>query len=66
MEEKEDEKLLTYVEMGRHKIYRFYDHDEYNVKFVHADHPDQYILIKKQALGALANVVNRLAEQFTK
>ncbi len=66
MEEKDDEKLLSYVAAGRHKVYRFYDHDEYNVKFVHVDYPDRYILIQKQALLALASVVKELADKFTK
>ncbi len=65
-EEEEDEKMLSCVTMGRHKVYRFYDHDEYSVRFVHADHPERYILIQKQALAALASVVKGLADQFTK
>lgn len=66
MSQQEDSELLDYVEAGRHKIYRFYDYDEFNVKFVHVDYPDRYILIQKQALRALASVVDRLANQFTK
>ena len=66
MDEKKDEKLLSAVAAGQHKVYRFYDHDKNNVKFVHVDYADRYILIQKQALLALAGVVKKLADKFTK
>jgi hypothetical protein len=65
-EKKDDEKLLTYVGGRRNKVLRFYDVDDYQVKFIHADHPERYILIPKQALASLARAVQDLAERFTK
>jgi hypothetical protein len=66
MADDQDEKLLDYVEMGRHKLYKFYDHDDFSVKLVQSDdHPDHYIMIHKQALLALAGVVKRLGDRLT-
>jgi hypothetical protein len=59
--------LLSCIEMGRHKLYKFYDHDENSVRLVQSDdHPERYVIIQKQALLALANRVKGLADQFTK
>ncbi len=69
MNENQDDKLLTSVEMqgGRYHLYKFYDHDEQSVKLVQSDeHPERYVIIQKQALLALANRVKSLADRFTK
>ena len=61
-----EEKLLTWVKLGRHKVYRFYEHDEDNVKLVESEsQPDHYVIISNQALGALASVVRQLADKLT-
>lgn len=66
MKNEENEKLLSYIERGRHKVYCFYDHDEYTVKFKADEDSEEYIIIQKQALAALAEVVKNLADEFTK
>jgi len=66
MDNEEGGKLLDYVELGRYKMYQFYDHGEFQVKLVQSDsQPERYVIIDKQALAALAAVVRRLADKLT-
>jgi hypothetical protein len=67
MDSDQDQVLLSCIEMGRHKLYKFYDHDESSVRLVQSDdHPERFVIIQKQALLALANRVKGLADRFTK
>lgn len=66
MAENKEKDFLTSVNAGSTPIYKFYDHDEFNVRLEYVDDPERYIIIDKQALLALSRVVKDLADKFTK
>jgi hypothetical protein len=66
MTNEKEEIPIHAVGFGRHRVYQFFVYDEDQIKMIHSDYPERYILIQKQALLAVARAFDELGQQFTK